>query len=333
MLLFHLKGKLFLFSLIVLLIFSGCKRDELILNEDSSRLPVSDLKVDYAFDMKIGLSWGDADYNGYYYIFIAKNSPEIDSMKFFTWSSERYADINVENYETEYFFAVSKSMDNNSSIFSNIVSAKAINIYNPGSPIFLNSTSINSDSAQINLGWTNRDNDISYAEIYRNETGIFNYSANELVGKTNSPLAFEDLYNLKVNTTYFYSIILYDFGGLKSEPSIPFSNLIMDKPEIIFPPDNQDVSLSDTLIYKTNSHLIMHSLNVILENNANPADGVISVEYFPNSASEIVKVPVGELGLSINKIYRLVITAGERSFASATGHRQYSNTLIIFRIK
>lgn len=334
MLQFLLKGKFILFNLAVLLMFSSCKRDELIVDQDASRLPVSDLKVDYAFDMQIGLSWGDADYDGTYYVYMAKNTSDIDSMKFFTWSSEKFVDITVSSYDTEYFFTVSKSMENTNSIFSNIVSAKPVNIYKPGSPIFLNSQSLNSDSMEIVLSWENRDSDISFAEIYRNKSGVFNYETDLLAVKDRYPSTFNDTMNLIENTTYYYSIILYDFGGLKSQPSIPFSNFIMDKPEIIFPLDNQDISPNDTIIYKTNSSLRKHFLNIMLENNDTPNDELITIEHSPNSASEIVKVPIKGLGLSLNKIYRIVLFAGRmNALQGANNHDQYSNTLINFRIK
>jgi len=334
MLKFLLKGKFILFNLVVLLLFSNCKRDELIVDHDTSRLPVSDLKVDYAFDMQIGLSWGDADYDGTYYVYMAKNTTEIDSMKFFTWSTDRFVDIKVSSYDTEYFFTVSKSMENTNSIFSNIVSAKPVNIYKPGSPIFLNSQSYNSDSMEIVLSWENRDSDISFAEIYRNQSGTLNYETDLLAIKDRYPSAFRDTINLKENTTYYYSIILYDFGGLKSQPSFLFSNFLMDKPEIIFPLDNQDISLNDTIIYKTNSSLRKHFLNILLENNETPTDDVITIEHSPNSAYEIVKVPIEGLGLSLNKIYRIVLFAGRmNSLQGANNHEQYSNTVINFRIK
>ncbi len=321
MLQFRRKAILLVFSFSLLLFFLSCERKELIVDSDSSKLPVSDLKIDYAYDKQIGLSWNDADYDGFYYLYKVEDEDSLVKNNFLKVTRDRFVDIEVGDYDTKYFFAVAKFLDGDFGEFSNIVSTNAENIYRPNAPSIFKSVSNNFDSLFIYIDWTFREIDIAFSKIYRNETGNFEYTENELIGKING-YTFFDVDDFVIGKNYYYSIILFDDGGLEGSPSIPFSNFCIDKPEIIYPPDEAEIGINDTIIYKTSSYNLQHQIRITSENPISNVDETIF--YYPESEFEIVKIPLDNYRMISGITYECYVVAGETDYSPK--HNQLSKT-------
>lgn len=228
MLRFQKKEQFIRFSLLFMILFYGCHREELVVNSESSKLPVADLKIDFAFDKKIGISWNDADYSGDYYIFMKAENDTFPKVPNFN-TSENYFDAEVDSYSTTYFFTVKKKFNQEFGESSNVVSAKAENIYRPLPPYQLRFvTNLITDSTyQVVINWDNQAFDLKRSEIYKSDVNDFQKDSSTFYS-FGEAFSFTDTTYLSDSASVYYSILLEDDGGLKSDPTYPLEVWLTD---------------------------------------------------------------------------------------------------------
>lgn len=254
-------------SPIIILIFflmSGCEREEIVSPVDDGLPPAppANLSIFYAAEGQIGLDWIKESYERVVKYKIYKSVNDTAGFYFYDSTYEVYYIDEPLDYDSLYFYKV-KAIDRQEreSRFSSTVSAKPENIYSPLPPrdININGQNIN-HPPYISLHWyPNNDPDIKGYEIYRSQSENFGADSSTFL-TFHEKNYYDDSFNLQLLTTYFYRIIAVDKGGLKSEPSIIRGDMVLDKPEVIFPEDNSKLKNFSSFKIRTASHPVRYEL-------------------------------------------------------------------------
>lgn len=264
---------IFLFFLFLVLI--SCSRNEITELSDDGLPPAApvNLVVYAAFDGQVGLSWqpnNEPDIYGYS-IFRSKN----DTLHFVfiqLTTNNYFIDVNLD-YDSIYYYKIN-AVDkfHRESKFSQVVSAQPKNIYKPLRPQYVKIHARNIDDEKyILLNWSpSIDNDIHYYEIYRDTGNTVNIIPSNLID-TSSNNYYIDKKELKLLKKYSYSIIAVDKGGLKSEPSYSVSDIILNKPVLIFPLNNSVVNFTGEFKFRAVSMAADYKLVI----QRNPVYGII----------------------------------------------------------
>jgi fibronectin type 3 domain-containing protein len=206
------------------------------------------------------------------------------------------------DYDTTYFYSITALDRNNlESDRSNIVSGKPENYFKPYRPQSLEINGRNwNNKISIELSWApSYSTDIAGYEIYRSTSPDFSADSTNLHDFING-INYSDTSNIQTLQTYFYYVSAVDKGGLKSSAAGPIGDLILDKPQIVFPannsqPDNFDyfkiISCSSPAIYK----LVIKS---------NPHYGVVVEENIESSiVADTLEIPFNSYYIENYKTY------------------------------
>ncbi|MCF8412249.1 MAG: hypothetical protein K9G44_02450 [Melioribacteraceae bacterium] len=274
--------------LFLAMLITSCKRDEINPMIDDGIPPSvpSGFQVYYSSDGQIGIEWfrnNEPDVM-LYEIFIGEDNEQnlilTDSTTniFFVFS-----DL---DYETEYFFKI-RAVDQSGmkSGFSSVISSTPGNRFRPYAPYEINVNARNwFDSLSIYLVWPKPiDGDISHYEIYRSELKDFQNDSTNLIAITGTN-QFTDKMNLRQLAEYYYKIITVDRGNLKSTPSGVYSDVILDKPELISPSNNSNRNYFNQLTFKTVSRSARYKLVI----QTNPNFGIVEEKSFNSSKTDEV---------------------------------------------
>ncbi len=318
---------LFLFSIFLIW---GCEREkitEIIDDGIPPKQPVG-LKIVYAFDGEIDLQWqanreeGIAGYN----IYRAVNNPAKFSKIDFT--KDIFYTDDYLYYDSLYIYKITAvDIFDRESQPSDTVSAKPVNRFNP---LRIWSLKVNAhnwtDSPEILLRWIpNRETDIAYYEIHRSEIQGFTPQGSTLAA-TVSGFTFTDSVNVEILKRYYYRIIAVDKGGLKSKPGNTDSDIILDKPEPVFPPDSSNTT------YFTDFKLITsaYPANYKIVIASSPVGEILhEINVHSDLISDTLSVPVGSFTFEIYKTYYWQIhTFTKTSEEPNSISRQVSFTII-----
>ena len=298
---FPKKVMLFLFSLYLIL---GCQREKIteIIDDGIPPKQPMGLKIVYAFDGEIDLQWqanreeGIAGYN----IYRAVNNPVEFSKIDFTkdiFYTDGYLD-----YDSLYIYRITAiDIFDRESEPSDTVSAKPVNRFYPLRIWSLKVNAHNwSDTPEILLRWIpNRETDIAYYEIHRAGTQDFVPQDSTLL-ETVSGFTFTDSTNLKILKKYYYRIIAVDKGGLKSKPGNIDSDIILDKPVPVFPPDNSNTSYFKDFKIITSAYPANYKIFI----TSSPVGEVLhEINTQTNLISDTLSVPVGSFAFEVYKTY------------------------------
>ncbi len=232
--------------LFITAIIAGCERLTSSGNDNDNLPPTvpGGVNIFYSQDGTIGIEWilnNEYDIKSYQ-VYRSIN----DSLHFRLIASvysDYFIDDSLEYDTTYYYYVTALDNDNNESEPSKILSAKPVNINSPRKPAYPEINARNwLDSISIYLNWTsNTEGDISYYEIHRSEVKDFTPGGETLIGtsRTNS---YQDKYDLKLYTYYYYKIIAVDKDKLKSQASDEIYDTIFGVPELLFPSDDSTVS-------------------------------------------------------------------------------------------
>ena len=236
-------------------VLTGCQKISSIPTSEDNFIivPPTDLTIFEATDASIVFYWQQVSTVGfsYYNVYFGTNSKALHLTAEITDNS---FSIDSLSYDSTYYFQVTAVYLNDSeSTPSNLDSAKSVNEYPPATPIGLTVQGHNDDSGKyMTLIWpANTDGDLGGYEIYRDTsatflpdtTGFLNLIA---TSKTN---AFRDTTDLTIGRDFFYRVIAFDFAHWRSQPSPPANDLILARPNLIYPSENSTLSAQNDLLF------------------------------------------------------------------------------------
>lgn len=240
---------------VLLFVFSGCQKISSIPTSEDSFIivPPTDLSVFVASDASIEIYWQPVSAVGFFYynVYFGTSSK---SLHLITETSYDFFFIDSLSYDSTYYFQVTAVYFNDSeSTPSNIVSAEPINRYHPQIPAGLVVQGHNDNSGKyMTVIWSaNPDGDIGGYEIYRDSSATFtpdttSFSNLAATTKTNT---YRDSLSLKLDRTYYYKIVAFDFDHWRSPPSSSASDQILDRPELVSPADNSTLNAGNDLVF------------------------------------------------------------------------------------
>ncbi len=270
--------------------------------------PPENLRVYYEADGQAGIEWlYDSERQTKFNIYRSINDSSQFKLRTETWR-DYYFDKNLD-YDSVYFYKVSaiSSLNGKESEPSNIVSAKPINKYKPLPLRELLVYGRNLDGVlQFELNFEpNNESDILGYEIFKSRTENFETDSSTFLAFSES-FSLRDTNNIQILTPYFYKAIVVDKGGLKSVPSYVQSDLVLDEPELIFPPDDTTLNDLSTFRFKTVSVPAYYSLQVWLFERMNV---VYEINFFSEKTNSIIDIDFSDARLERYKVYNWIIYA------------------------
>lgn len=238
---------------LLIIIFWVCNRP-IETGEDPGIPPSvpSGLKVYYASDGEIIIDWrsnAEAEVKGYN---IYRRTEFTESLMIAFVNDNFFFDDSLEYDSTYYYKITAVDLFDRESDFSAEVYAKPENKFIPQIPSEVRINARNWEGEiSIYLQWQqNTESDITGYNIYRSTTPGFIINNDNLLSFTTGN-DFSDTVNLEFYLDYFYKLKAVDKGGLISEESNEVNDLILEIPEVIFPPDNSIVDFFEYFIIKT----------------------------------------------------------------------------------
>ncbi len=241
------------------------------------------LSVYYAADGEIGIEWtanNEAGIDGYN---IYKSVNDTSGMDKIGFTANDYYTVSDLEYDSTYYFKITAvDIFNNKSEFSKTVFATPLNKYTPYSPNRLTIHAQNwYDTLSITLTWHPPvDNDIKGYKIYRSKSDEFDSDSSDALAFTTLN-SFTDTTELELLSEYFYSITTIDKGELTSQFSSVVSDIILDRPKLLFPANESIINIPNQIQFQSVSQPATYKLVV----QQNPLFNVVYEKTF--SISEI----------------------------------------------
>lgn len=286
--------KLLLISILCFLVLGiGCERTTMTSDEDDGLPPAvpANLRVYYATDGEIGIEWdrvNDASLRGYYVyrsVNDTLNFVQVDN------TSSNYFEEHYLEYDSTYYYRVTAfdkyDRESNPSL---IVSAKPQNNFSPSPPNRLTINARNWDEDfSIRLTWYSPySTDIAGYELYRSEEANFEPTPGNYVGFSSGNI-YRDTLSLRLMTEYFYKIRSVDRGNLTSRFTSEISDIIFERPDLIYPDDSVETDYFAAFQVQTISSPANYKLIVQREGlfdpvteksfSSNVINDTISIEY------------------------------------------------------
>ncbi len=178
-------------------------------------------------------------------------------LQFISETSNNLFYIDSLKYTATYYFQVTAVYENGvESPPSNFASAEPINYFNPVQPIGLTVRGHNDNSGKyISLIWTaNTDGDLAGYEVYRDTTDNFQPDTlrfSNLVASVTTNF-LKDTSNIVTGREYYYRIIAFDFAHWRSVPSQEDSDMVLQRPTLVYPANDSAINYQDNLIFQLN---------------------------------------------------------------------------------
>ncbi|MBL1214759.1 MAG: hypothetical protein HND52_15480 [Ignavibacteriae bacterium] len=247
----NLKFKQILILLLISIMI-GCDRDSIntpLKDDGVPPNPPSGLNVWRARDGQVGIEWfrnteaGTKGYNIYRSI-----NDTIKFMLLAYTNDDFFLDTGLEYDSTYYYKLTSIDIFDNEGKFSPTVFAKPENYFKPITPFDSRINARNwNDSIYIYLSWVpTGDTDIKQYNIYRDTIPNFEIAAEKLHDSTYQ-INYSDTSNIQLLIKYYYKVTAVDKGNLQSEPTRELTDIIFNKPKIIFPENNAEISFLSAL--------------------------------------------------------------------------------------
>ncbi len=215
---------------------------------DSLRPPSKPMNIrTQAWDDTVQIEWdenSDLDLAGYR-LYRGKSADSL-SLLSDVGTAIAYLDTNVTNDSTYYYAVTAYDIENNESVYSNIVQATPT--IRPATPT---GVSYRYDTNSIILIWDTQDfENISTVNIYRSETGGMDF---ELINTQDKSLNTYIDDGLTYGRTYYYTLSVTDTSEIESFPTAIQSI----RPWLYFTFQSEDATLIGT-VYVENNHLGYH---------------------------------------------------------------------------
>ncbi len=288
----------------ILIFLLSCQRQEITESYDDGIPPATPagLIIYAAFDGQVGLSWlhnNEADIYGYN---IYRSVNDTLNFVFINFVFDNYYVDQKLYYDSIYYYKIT-AVDkfNRESKFSSIVSAQPKNIYRPLRPQYIRINAQNyNDECYIVINWSpSLDNDIAYYEIYRDTINSVEITEKNMIDTTVNNY-YIDNNKLSVLTNYSYSIVAVDKGGLKSEPTLPVTDMILNKPVLMYPENNSIINRVDEFKFVAVSKPANYKLVI----QTNPVYGIVyEYDFYITKVDTVIKINLPYIFLEPYRTY------------------------------
>ena len=322
-----------IFSSIIILFFfltTGCDREEIVtpVEDGLPPAPPENLRVYYEADGEVGIEWFYTSTNAVKFL-VFRSVNDSSQFKMIEETSRNYFFDKNLHYDSVYYYKVSVVNKNNQkeSDPSNIISANPVNKYNPLPLRELLVYGRNIDGVlqfELNL-YPNYESDILGYEIFKSRTEIFEADSSTMLTFTNS-FSFRDTNDVQILTPYFYKARVVDKGGLKSDFSSVQSDLILDEPELLFPPDDTTITEISNFSFRTISVPAYYRLEVWLFERMN---GVFEINFFSEETNSIIDIEFSDYRLERYKNYTWNVYASTKKDGPYNSKGEYFNFSIV----
>lgn len=259
------------------------------------------LGVYYASDGTIEIVWRTNPEKDVSYYLIERS---IGDTSAFTILDSTFSDYFIDdslNYDELYFYRI-RAVDRSSlqSPFSSHVSARPVNRYKPRTPVGLLVLGRNWETKMIYIAWKlSYESDISHYLLFRGSTPAFTPDSSHKIAVL-SGFEYYDTSALLLNSTYYYKLFAVDKGGLYSDLPAEGSDVLLGKPEPLFPADNSVIPASFRFRIKTVGRPCTYKLVI----QSSPFYGEIwSVSFFSDVMNDTIEVQPGLYYLEYGRRY------------------------------
>lgn len=322
--------KLLLLSILFTLLFTSCERDEEIpiANDGVPPNPPIGLRKYLETDGEIGFEWPSDQQQGIKGYNVFKSVNDTINYDAISHSTNNFFEEFYLDYDSTYYYKVSAvDVFDLESEPSALISFNPVNRFRPGTPSQLFVSGKNwFDELWFDLRWYPPfDTDIKGYEIHRAALNDFVISDSTFIGISNSN-NFRDSVGLEMLKTYFYKIVAVDKGGLKSRASFESSDLILDRPLLVFPQNNSSLNYFDSFEITTVSKPASYKLFI----QTNELFGVIYEKEFSNSEiSSNIRINVDGVTIEPFRKYYWRIAVFTKDFTEVNSFSDvYSFTII-----
>lgn len=286
----HLVSKILICTVIF---FGGCDRDTPVETTDDGRPPSKPqgLSIFREYDGEIGIEWNqNLEKDIAYYRLFRSNSVSAEYIQVDSTSSSFFIDTQLA-YDTTYYYKISAvDIVGNISEFSDSVSGTPANLYTPFPPYYLTINARNwNDSLSMKITFGESfSTDVDYYEIHRSTDMSFTPNSTTIIG-SNKKTNYIDKSELNLLQEYFYKIISVDKGNLKSKSSVELTDILLDKPKLVFPNNNTVQDYFAEFKIKTCS--LPTSYKIVLQSNEIYGPEV-ELNFFSQKTNTIISVPI-----------------------------------------
>jgi len=276
---------------IYFMIISGCQKLSSIPTSKDNFIivPPTGLGIVYAGNATIFVAWDQVTAVGfsYYNIYYGTDSTRLNYAGETTDNSFL---VDSLNYDSTYYFRVTAVYENGSeSTPSNYASAQPKLISRPTTPAGLTVQGHNDASGKyFTVIWSaNTDGDLAGYEVYRGTSSEFipdtiSFSNLAAVLKINS---FKDTTRIVLNEEYYYEVIAFDFAHLRSVPSQPAGDMVLEKPALISPSNGSTLNYNNNLTFYFTQVPEATGYIFYVSNSANGGD--VYTSFIPSSQDSI----------------------------------------------
>lgn len=273
--------------ILLLALLVSCERDNINQPVDDGLPPASPaaLNMFRERDGEIGIEWlknSEPDFK-LFRIYRSINSDANPTLIDSTFD-EFYIDYYLEYDSTYYYWISAVDTYNRESDLSGPIIGQPKNLYSPDAPYMIEINARNWDEPKIHLFWYPVENtDLAGYKIYRDTTADFTTSEENYIGlsETNE---FDDTTNLELLTEYFYRIRAVDKGNLTSFSSGAVSDILLNKPDLVFPTDNSLVEPFSQFQIKTVSEPTIYKIVI----QSNELYGIVGELTFSSDVTDSV---------------------------------------------
>lgn len=297
--------KLYLVFLLIMIAFStGCERERPTeaLDDGLPPEPPRNLRIYASYDGEVGIEWSrnvEPDISGYNIYKCINDTVDFKQIDF--TPSNYYRETGLY-YDSLYAYkATAVDEQERESGFSDIVKTRPRNYYRPYSPrnLIINARNWD-DSLMIYLNWQSYlDTDIKGFRIYRSTKPNFVADSVSYHAFTEDNF-YTDTKEPELLKDYYYKVKAEDKGGLVSESAAEANDVILNKPEMLFPPNDTSLSRFGSFKIKTASRPANYKIVI----QTNKIYGVFKeVEFTSNKTDTEISVPFDSYGFTDYRTY------------------------------
>lgn len=298
-----LQINILFFPLIIVLLI-GCERDKPTESVDDGLPPEApqNLRVYASYDGEVGIEWSrNIEYDVIGYNIYRSVNDTIDFQQIDFTSSVYYRETGL-SYDSLYAYRITAvDEQDRESNFSRIVTTTPKNYYRPYAPRNLIINARNwEDSISVYLNWQSYlDTDIKGFRIYRSTEADFETDSASFHAFTKNNF-YSDTKELKLLTDYYYKVKTEDKGGLLSKNAAEANDVILNKPEMVFPANDSSLTRFGSFEIKTVSRPADYKIVI----QTNKVYGVFKeVEFSSSETDKKITVPFDSYGFEDYRTY------------------------------
>lgn len=286
------------------IISQGCRKVTSIPtgNDNFIIVPPSNMQVYLSGDATIIVFWDQVSAVGfsYYNVYLGTSR---SNQKVVDQTTENAFLVDSLSYDSTYYLSVTAVYANGvESGQSNFVATKPVNYSAPPAPLGLTVHGHDDDFGKyFSVIWSSEQiGDLAGYEVYRDTSADFQpdtLTKTDLVATvvTNS---IDDTDHVDVNRGYYYKIIAFDFDHWRSAASLPVSDRILSRPQLVSPPSGASINYNDLLTFKFTQ--VAGSSGYLLLISSSPTGGEVFTTTIPAGEDSLV---YSGSSLNYNQLY------------------------------